>query len=196
MTAATLGAVRAGPASATSIRIAAVTVGLGVLVARPAIATTVGWSPPSVAVVFATVLALGLVVPTTGAGAGRIGGRSQMAGVLAAGTLVFLSGRLLAPGHAPTSATASLVALNTLAAVSEEALFRRLAYETLLFAGPVVAVGGSALLFGLAHVTVYGWWAFPLDVAAGVVLGWQRWASGGWGVPAATHALADLLVLI
>jgi sodium transport system permease protein len=116
--------------------------------------------------------------------------------VLGAGGLVFVLGRVLSAGHAPAPATGLIIALNTLAAIAEEALFRRTAYAALLPAGPAAAVVGSAVLFGLAHVTVYGWWAFPLDVAAGLVLGWQRWASGTWTAPAVTHALADLLVVI
>jgi len=116
--------------------------------------------------------------------------------VFAGGALVFSAGRLLAAGHGPAPATGLVVGLNTLAAISEEALFRRVAFDALLPAGPLVAVSGSALLFALAHVTVYGWWAFPLDAAAGLVLGWQRWASGSWVAPAITHALADFLVVI
>jgi Type II CAAX prenyl endopeptidase Rce1-like len=196
VTAASVAGVRRSSTSAASIKIVAVGVGLAILVARPAIATTIGWTGSVVVAVFATVLALGLVVPTTADPSGRVSGGTQLAGIFAAGALVFLAGRLSTAGHPPAPATASLIALNTLAAVSEEALFRRLAYDALIIAGPVAAIGGSAVLFGPAHVTVYGWWAFPLDVAAGIVLGWQRWASSGWAVPAATHALADLLVVI
>jgi sodium transport system permease protein len=109
---------------------------------------------------------------------------------------LFALGRLLSAGHPPAPATGLIIGLSTLAAIAEEALFRRVAYAVLLPACPACAVVGSALLFGLAHVTVYGWWAFPLDVAAGLVFGWQRWASGTWAAPAITHALADLLVVI
>ena len=118
------------------------------------------------------------------------------AAVLVAGASVFVVGRLLAGGHPPVPATVSIVGLNTFAAIAEEAVFRRLAFAMLLPAGPAAAIGGSALLFGFAHVTVYGWWALPVDVGAGLVFGWQRWASGGWAAPAATHALADLLVVV
>jgi membrane protease YdiL (CAAX protease family) len=60
----------------------------------------------------------------------------------------------------------------------------------------VLAGLGSAALFAIAHVTVYGWWVLPLDLAAGLVLAWQRWASGSWAVPAVTHVVANLLVVI
>lgn len=185
---------------AQAIGLGAVATGTAILVARPAIASAVGWSVPVVVAVFGLVLALGIAAP---AGTDRGDGfsaapRLRLAPVvtLSAGASVFITGRLLEGGHAPVRATALLISLNTLAAVAEEALFRRVAFSALLPAGPIAAVAGSAMLFGVAHVTVYGWWAFPLDVAAGVVLGWQRWVSGSWLAPATTHALADLLVVI
>ena len=55
---------------------------------------------------------------------------------------------------------------------------------------------GSALLFALVHVTVYGWWVLPIDLAAGLVLSWQRWATVSWTVPPVTHLLANLLVVL
>ena len=33
----------------------------------------------------------------------------------------------------------------------------------------------------------------PVDFAAGMVFGWQRWATGTWSSPAVTHAIANLL---
>jgi membrane protease YdiL (CAAX protease family) len=36
----------------------------------------------------------------------------------------------------------------------------------------------------------------PLDLAAGLLLGWQRQATGSWAVPAATHVVANLLVVL
>lgn len=196
MTTATLH--RADPrfASTGSVTLVAVAVGTAILVARPLVAATLGWSTPIVVAVFATVLALGLAPPTVHDHPRAKLASTNVVAVLAAGAFIFAAGRFAAAGHSPAPATVVLVALNTLAAVGEEALFRRLAYDALLPAGPIAAVGGSAILFGLAHVTVYGWWAFPLDLAAGVVFGWQRWASGTWTVPAVTHALADLLVVI
>jgi membrane protease YdiL (CAAX protease family) len=178
------------------IRIGAVATGVLILLARPTIAATLGWTVAVVAAVFATILALGLVAPVQHLRNPARASNATVLYVLIAGTLVFLLGRLLKAGQSPMPATPLLISLNTLAAVGEEALFRRVAFDALLPAGPIAAIGGSALLFGLAHVTVYGWWAFPLDVAAGILLGWQRWASGSWGVPAITHALADLLVVV
>jgi membrane protease YdiL (CAAX protease family) len=51
-------------------------------------------------------------------------------------------------------------------------------------------------VFAAVHVTVWGWAVLPLDLAAGLVLGWQRWASGGWSVPAATHVAANVLAVV
>jgi membrane protease YdiL (CAAX protease family) len=182
--------------SPTGIQAGVVATGLAILVARPTIAGAVGSSAPVLIGLFSLILALGLA-PPSGPRPARPGlPLATVVGVFVAGGAVFVAGRILSGGHSPAPATVALISLNTLAAVAEEALFRRVAFAALLPAGPVVAVAGSAVVFGLAHVTVYGWWAFPLDVAAGVVLGWQRWASGTWLVPAATHALADLLVVI
>jgi membrane protease YdiL (CAAX protease family) len=83
-----------------------------------------------------------------------------------------------------------------LAAVAEEALFRRAAYGWLAHSGPVIAVLVSALLFAAVHVPLYGVAAFPVDLGAGLLLSWQRWAAGTWTVPAATHAAANVLAVM
>lgn len=116
--------------------------------------------------------------------------------VLAVGIGAFGVGRLLSGGVAPVEWALRAVALATLAAVAEEAFYRRLAYGVASTAGPVVAIGASALVFALVHVTIWGWGVLPLDLAAGLLLGWQRWASGGWSVPAATHVAANLLAVL
>lgn len=182
--------------SAAWISIGTVATGLAILLARPAIASTVGWSVPVVAGLFATILVLALAAPAGTERRAYPASLTWQASVFAAGALVFLLGRSISSGRGPMPATAVFVSLNILAAIAEEALFRRVAYDVLLPAGPIAAIGGSALVFGLAHVTVYGWRAFPIDLAAGVVFGWQRWASGSWAVPAAIHALADLLAVM
>lgn len=96
----------------------------------------------------------------------------------------------------PLPWSAAAVPLSLMAAVAEEALFRRVAYARLVPFGAAVAVVGSALLFGLVHVPAYGVTALPVDVGAGLLFGWQRWASGTWTVPAATHAFANALVVL
>ena len=112
-------------------------------------------------------------------------------GLAAVGLAAVLGGR---PAAAPLGATALPLAL--FAAVAEEALFRRAAYGWLERHGVVLAVVGSALLFAAIHVPLYGAAAIPVDVGAGLLLSWQRWASGTWTVPAATHAAANLLAVM
>jgi membrane protease YdiL (CAAX protease family) len=180
-----------------TLQAAVLVVGSTVLVLRPLVAARLGWTTTVVAVLFTGLLIVSVAVPL-GTGPRRellgwVPGRST---VLLIGGAVFVAARLLGGGHPPGPLTLRVVALNSLAAVAEEALFRRVAFKALQGGGVWWAVGGSAVLFGLVHVTVYGWWAFPIDLAAGLVLGWQRLASGTWSVPAVTHVLADLLVVI
>ena len=80
--------------------------------------------------------------------------------------------------------------------MAEEAWFRRLCYGVLAPAGPAFAIFGSAVLFAAVHVAIYGFWVMPLDLAAGVLLGWQRYATGSWATPAVTHVVANLLVVL
>jgi membrane protease YdiL (CAAX protease family) len=90
---------------------------------------------------------------------------------------------------------AAAAGLGVLAAVAEEALFRRLLYARLLRHGTAAAVLGSAALFALVHLPAYGTAALPVDLGAGLLLSWQRSASGRWTVPAVTHAVANLLAV-
>ncbi len=94
------------------------------------------------------------------------------------------------PGFPAASAS---VPLAVGAAVAEEALFRRLAYDRLLWAGAGTAVVATAVAFALIHVPLYGWAAFPVDLGAGLVLSWQRYASGDWRASGLTHVIANLL---
>jgi membrane protease YdiL (CAAX protease family) len=122
----------------------------------------------------------------------------------------------------PQRVGAAAAGLALLAAVAEEALFRRLLYARLIGLarrldarpdprqrtaldrnararsaryGTVVAVLGSAALFALVHLPAYGTAALPVDLGAGLLLSWQRFASGRWTVPAVTHAAANLLAV-
>ncbi|HEX6263577.1 MAG TPA: CPBP family intramembrane glutamic endopeptidase [Actinomycetota bacterium] len=85
------------------------------------------------------------------------------------------------------------VGVSVLASVAEEAFFRRYLYGWLAARGPAVAILVSAAAFALVHLPLYGPDALALDLAAGLLLGWQRWATGTWTAPAATHALANVL---
>ncbi|HEY8018371.1 MAG TPA: CPBP family intramembrane glutamic endopeptidase [Actinomycetota bacterium] len=112
-------------------------------------------------------------------------------GLAGVGAAALAAGR---PVAFPSTAWAIPLAL--LAAVAEEALLRRVLYARLEPAGIAVAIGVTAALFALLHVPLYGWAAFPVDLGAGLLLSWQRWASGIWTVPAATHAAANLLATV
>jgi hypothetical protein len=37
---------------------------------------------------------------------------------------------------------------------------------------------------------------FWVDLGAGLLFGWQRWASGGWAAPAITHGAANLMAVL
>ncbi len=119
--------------------------------------------------------------------------RAVVAGIGIAAVAV---ARLLA-GPAPTRPVDIIgLGLGVCAAIAEEALFRGLLFRRLEHRGPAVAIGASALLFAAIHVPLYGTFAFFVDLGAGALLGWQRWASGSWGVPAATHAFANVLAVL
>ncbi|HZA26413.1 MAG TPA: CPBP family intramembrane glutamic endopeptidase [Actinomycetota bacterium] len=83
----------------------------------------------------------------------------------------------------------------TVAAISEELFFRRFLYGWLSQWGVPMAILGSGVAFAAVHVPLYGLWAFPIDLGAGLLLGWQRWATGGWTAPTVTHVVANLLTL-
>ena len=113
------------------------------------------------------------------------------AGIVALGLAARASGR---PVSSPFGGWA--IALGILAAVAEEALFRRVAYAALEPAGALVAIGATSLLFALVHLPLYGLATFPVDLGAGLLFGWQRWASGSWRTSAGTHVAANLLVML
>jgi membrane protease YdiL (CAAX protease family) len=114
--------------------------------------------------------------------------------LIGVGTVVIAS---VAAGRPPATGFASFsLPLSVLAAIAEEALFRKIAYGWLLRRGAALAIIGSAVLFALVHLPLYGPSAMPVDLGAGLLFGWQRWASGNWTAPAATHAAANILAMI
>jgi hypothetical protein len=94
------------------------------------------------------------------------------------------------------SASAPAILASVVAAVGEEAFFRRFLYGWLEQRGAVLAIVVTALSFAAVHMPMYGWAAVPLNLTAGLLFGWQRWFSGGWGAPAVTHAAANLLAFL
>ena len=126
-------------------------------------------------------------------------GRAGLSASLAVGGLGaagFALGRVVVDVPLRPPGLALAIGLNALAAIAEEAFFRRYLYDLLARFGPAVAVVVTAAAFAVVHVTVWGWWVLPLDLAAGLVLSWQRAATGRWSVPAATHVLANTLALL
>ena len=171
-------------------------VGVGALLARPwflPAGVDLGWR----VAFFVALGVVGLAWPRAGREDGAPAGLRVSLGVLAVGAAGFAVGRALVDVPLRPSHLAVAVALNALAAVAEEAFFRRYLYGLLAPVwGPAVAVGVTAGAFALVHVTVWGWWVLPLDLAAGLLLSWQRAATGRWSVPAATHVLANTLALL
>ena len=180
--------VRAREAWAATI---VIVVGTAVLVLRPLAAAPSGTRVSLFAVSYLTIGLASIAVP-----AERDRARLAPGFVLLMGFAAVALSASVAGMPVPLPWSAAALPLSMLAAVAEEALFRRLAYARLERFGAVVAVAGSALLFGLVHVPAYGLAALPVDVGAGLLFGWQRWASGTWTVPATTHAAANLLAVI
>lgn len=170
--------------------VVAVAAGCAALVARPLMID----STTDAVMLFVVMLGVGVLWPLRRASTKTLVGPSLQ--IFALGTAAFALGRILGGGHPPVPFAARFIVLNTLAAVAEEAFFRRLTFGALERHGAAWAITGSTLLFALVHVTVYGWWVLPLDLAAGLIFSWQRWSSGRWSVPAATHVLANVLVVI
>jgi len=150
-------------------------------------------SPSGLLVIVAAGIA-GAVWPVRapGAASASVAPATRWITVVAIGVGAFAAARALAtPVHPP--ATIAAAAATVIAAVAEEAFFRRLVYGWLASRGAGLAVVGAAMLFALVHIPGYGTRVVPLNMAAALLLGWQRWATGGWSAPAVTHAAANLL---
>jgi membrane protease YdiL (CAAX protease family) len=195
--------VRAG--AANPVRVATpVAIGLGLVALAARVPST--WA----VMVTAAVGLVGLLAPIDVPGPGRAPVRDGhpasvanwlsavalgLAAMLVAARLPGLLGlrphgfERLAFGVAPAAVAASVVA-----AVAEEVFFRRLVYGWLAASwGAAVAVCGSAVAFAAIHVPVYGFAVLPIDTAAGLLLGWQRWMTGGWSASGLTHVAANLI---
>jgi membrane protease YdiL (CAAX protease family) len=171
-----------------------VAAGLVGLWTRPTLITLA--DPPMVlAILFGGLLAAGLVVPLPTRGERPNASRAGVIGVTVIGIAAVVGAQLLV-GHARTVPLAGrFVFLDIVAAVAEEAFFRRLVFGLLRPHGATLAIWGTAAMFAVVHLTTYGAWVLPLDFAVGLLFGWQRETSGSWLAPAATHVLANLLVV-
>jgi membrane protease YdiL (CAAX protease family) len=166
--------------------------GLGLLLLRPIpLASGSAWTV--LFVVYPALAVASLLTPLRRSSEGEV---LHPVVVLALGIAVVAASPLFS-GPAPSRPFGAWsIPFVVAAAVAEEALFRRLIYGRLLAYGTAVAIAGSAVAFALVHLPAYGTSALPLDLGAGVLLSWQRWASGTWTVPAATHTAANLLVVL
>jgi membrane protease YdiL (CAAX protease family) len=176
------------PARATVVIVAA---GSVVMLARP----FVGVAPDARVLLFATAY---LVLAATSLAVQVTHERPRVASsfVLAIGVASIVFASTIAGPSVPMPDASLALPLSLLAAVAEEALFRRVAYARLARFGALVAVAGSAILFGMVHLPTYGVAALPVDLGAGVLFGWQRWASGTWLVPAGTHVFANAVAIV
>ena len=161
---------------------AAVVLGCAALAARPA----GGPGAVAVAVVVGTIGALG--PSPSDAPTRRPTARWLM--TVAVGIGAFAAARALSPMVTPV--TLAAVAITS---VAEEVFFRRLVYGWLAALGPGLAVAGAAAAFAAVHLPAWGMAAVPLNLAAGLLFGWQRWATGGWSASALTHIVANLFQL-
>jgi membrane protease YdiL (CAAX protease family) len=177
--------------SDAAVGVGASVIGLALLLGRPALASNpaTAWRP--LMVLYAAVIALSLSVPQR-----RDSRRAHPALVAVVGSVaVAAAWRWVAPGgRLPDNP--GFVSLIVVAAVAEEAYFRRVLQGALRPLGPAAAVVITAVLFAAIHVPLYGVAALPVDVGAGLLLGWQRWASGGWVAPGVTHVVANLIMVL
>ncbi len=166
--------------------------GLAALWARPWLVTI---GPPAfvLALVFAALLGIGLAVPVE---PHPIAGRRSSIAIAVLGCVVVVVAHSLVVGRAPVPLATRFVVLDIVAAVAEEAFFRRFLYGWLRPHGAMVAMITTTVLFAVVHVSTYGAWVVPLDLAAGLLFAWQREASGRWSVPLVTHVVANLLVVL
>jgi membrane protease YdiL (CAAX protease family) len=175
-------AVRIPAISAPSTLSMVVVLGMAAMAGRP-----LGWAGFAVT---ALVGLAGLITPVP-ADADR--GPAAWAAAVSVGMAALILARALGgpPGQAFPGGAAILASV--VAAAAEEAYFRRAAYGWLARWGPAVAVGVTAVVFAAIHLPAYGIAALPVNLGAGLLFGWQRWVTGGWSAPAATHVAANLL---
>jgi membrane protease YdiL (CAAX protease family) len=180
------------PSSDARTAVVVVVVGCSFLALRAALLGRAD-AGPLLAVGYAGILIAALLVPAPAAVRPSV---RTVAVVAAVGIAAVVAAAALAGPPVAAALPWWAPAMNALAAVAEEALFRRTAYGRLAPFGPVAAVAATAVLFALVHVPVYGISALPVDLGAGALFGWQRAASGSWSAPAATHVFANLMAVI
>jgi membrane protease YdiL (CAAX protease family) len=177
----------------TAASAAIVLAGIAILVARPFVG---GSASGRIGLFGAAYVALGLASLAVPVPAERHAERLEPAAALVIGLAAVAMAAAVAGTPVPSPWSPATLPLGVLAAVAEEALFRRAAYGRLVRFGAPAAVIVSATLFALVHLPAYGVTAFPVDLGAGLLLSWQRWVCGRWSVPAVTHVAANLVAAI
>ena len=174
----------------TALLLVASSAGLLALAAR---ATVLGSPDGRIFVMFVPVVlgSVGLLAPVPA----PVGGAVSAPLALVIG-LAGVAATLVIGPSIPLAHTSIALGVTVVAAIGEELFFRRLLYGSLQRWGSIAAIVGSAALFAAAHVPLYGIGVFWVDLGAGLLLSWQRWASGGWGASAATHAFANILATV
>lgn len=112
--------------------------------------------------------------------------------IASVGIAAFALGRTLSGGPGIQADTLGKLSL-VVAAVCEEAFFRRFLYGLIEPRSAFAAAAITTVLFALVHLPMYGIRAMPIDLAAGALLAWQRWASGTWTASAVTHVFVNLI---
>ncbi|HLW16085.1 MAG TPA: CPBP family intramembrane glutamic endopeptidase [Actinomycetota bacterium] len=164
---------------------AAVALGCAALAARSVSVLSLG---PTVAV---GVLGLGGVVSYRDA---EHPSRARTATVTLIGIGAVAAVRLISP-PIHVAYTSWAFGANVVAAVAEEAFFRRFVYGWIAARSEDAAIIIAAILFAVIHIPIYGVGVLPIDFAAGLLLGWQRRESGTWLSPAATHVVANIILM-
>lgn len=170
---------------------AAALAGLVVLLARPFVGGLPGWRVLLFACAYVTIGLAAVAVP-----AATERPRLAPSIVFGFGLASMAISAIVAGSPVPAPWGGAALPLSLLAAVAEEALFRRVLYARLIRLGVVAAITITAVVFALVHLPAYGTSALPVDLGAGLLFGWQRWASGSWTVPAVTHGAANLLAVL
>ena len=171
------------PALALAFFTAAVMV--RVSLAGPARATST-----TAALVFALLLITVAVISRTGT---IVSARTATVGVLTAAVLIAPAwARLGFADRLTMSGFPRWALLTAVVAGAEEAFLRGALYDLVAkWRSTDAAIVVAAVAFGLMHVPLYGWHAFPLDTAVGLALGAARLIAGSWTAPAIAHIGAD-----
>jgi membrane protease YdiL (CAAX protease family) len=120
--------------------------------------------------------------------------RARIAAITGLGVVAVVAVRLISP-PIHVAYTSWAFGANMVAAVAEEAFFRRFVYGWIAARSEDLAIVVAALLFAAIHIPVYGIGVLPIDFAAGLLLGWQRRESGTWLSPAVTHVVANIILM-